>query len=167
MILAAGSTLAQNAGQSSPGFGRQEEEKPRSFQEALEKRRIARSKKDHEQMISRGEEAVKLSADLERAVAINGSLGERDLAKVVEVEKLVRKIRDELGGNGEGDIDDPTADALERVPSTQQGLVEALKTRAESMHQQIKNTTRFTVSASAIDATNSVLRIARFLKLTR
>jgi hypothetical protein len=163
-MLAAVSAFAQAADQTGPF--RPEEEKPRTFHENLEKLRIQRAKKDHDQMITRGAEAVKLSKDLERTVVSRGSLTEGDLDKVAQVEKLVKKIREELGGNGDGDVDDPVVDGSDPIPATDQGMVHALKARAESMYEQIKNTTRFTISASAIIATNAVLKVARFLKFS-
>jgi len=85
-----------------------EEEKPKSFQESLEKMRIEKDKKDHDQMVERGVEIVKISEELEKAVDQNGHLTDKDVSKVATVEKLVKKIRSELGGadDDDNDVDD-------------------------------------------------------------
>ena len=150
-----------------PLFGQHpEDEHPLGIKEGLEKMRIEKEKKDHDQMLTRGEEVVKISGEVQRSFEKGGALTKEDLDKVAKVEKLVKKIRDELGGDGDdaAGTDADTSDD-EILPNSTNGAVEELKTKSDSLLDQLKQTTRFTISAAAITSANAVLRIARFLKL--
>ena len=78
------------------------------MREMLEKMRIEKDKKDHEEMIQRGQEALDLSDELEKAIESDQKLTQKDIEKLDTLEKLVKKIRSELGG---GDDDDSADDA--------------------------------------------------------
>lgn len=143
-----------------------EDDKPKSFRETLEKMRIEKDKKDHDQMVERGEEVVKISEELEKAVDQNGQLTDKEYSKLATVEKLVKKIRTELGGDDDGDNDlDDDAAKTDAKPLTSVDAVKFLRTDTLTLFDELKKTTRFTISASAIQASNTVLRLARFLKL--
>jgi len=145
-----------------------DDEKPKSFRETLEKMRIEKDKKDHDQMVERGEEVVKISEELEKDIDKSGYLTEKDYSKLAAVEKLVKKIRTELGGaDDDGDIDaDDDASNPEPKPKTSVDAIKSLRTNTLTLFDELKKTTRFTISASAIQASNTVLRLARFLKIT-
>ena len=100
---------------------------PKTFRESLEKMRIEKDKKDHDQMIERGSELVKLTEELEKDVEANGRLSEKEKPKLSTVEKLAKKIRSELGGdNDNGDDDEnPTANSIPQV--TQDRIFEAAR----------------------------------------
>ena len=153
-----------------PSFGRpgdaSKEETPKSLKETLEKLRIEKEKKEHNQMLERGGEIVKITVELEKTVDQNGRLTDKEYSKVATVEKLVKKIRNELGGDDD-DGDDPD----DQVGMQNKGLsptdaVKSLVSKTAKLFDELKKTTRFTISASAIQASNSVLRLARFLKLS-
>jgi len=143
-----------------------EEEKPKSFQESLEKMRIEKDKKDHDQMVERGVEIVKISEELEKAVDQNGHLTDKDVSKVATVEKLVKKIRSELGGadDDDNDVDDDAEPQKKELSAMD--AVKSLRSTTLTLFDELKKTTRFTISATAIQASNSVLKLARFLKIT-
>jgi hypothetical protein len=165
-LLAAGSQFGQGIGADGhPLFGK-DEEQPKSIKESIEKMRIDKEKKDHDQMVARGEEIVKISNEVHRSFTAGGLLSKDDLDRVAKLEKLVKKVREELGG----DEDEPTGNDGEategaRLPSSTNLVVEELKVKSDSLFDQLKQTTRFTISAAAITSANTVLRIARFLKL--
>ena len=168
-LLAASPLFAQAGADGRPLFGQHsDDEHPQGLKEGLEKLRIEKEKKDHDQMLARGEEVVKISQEVQRSFEKGGSLTRDDLDKVAKVEKLVKKIRDELGGDNDGDGvsgSDGDGSENEALPSSTNGAVEELKTKSDSLFDQLKQTTRFTISAAAITSANTVLRIARFLKL--
>src|SRR5437660_11985119 len=100
-VVFCGAAWAQNAEDSRIGIPKMDSEKdqgPRSLQETLEKMRIAKDKKDFEEMIDHGDEVQKITTQLERSVEHNGKLSEDDVARLARIEKLTKKIRDELGG---------------------------------------------------------------------
>lgn len=136
------------------------DDRPQTIEETLEKMRIDKDKKDHEQMVSRGEEVLKLTDQIEKSYAENGKLSGDDYTRIASVEKLVKKIRDELGADGDPDDEEEVKVKL----SSTQGGMKSLKEMTSAMFEELKKTTRFSISLSAIQTTNSVLRIVRFLK---
>ena len=154
--------LAQNAEDSRPG-NNVEKDAPKSIQETLEKMRIEKDKKDHDEMIEHGDEVAKISDQLERSVEQNGKLSNDDMARLARVEKLAKKIREELGGkDDDGEEDD---DGVGTPSLTDAAKI--LKTSTSSLYEELKKTSRFTVSAAAIQSTNTVLRLARLLKINK
>ncbi|MEQ1922443.1 MAG: hypothetical protein ABL952_08030 [Pyrinomonadaceae bacterium] len=145
--------------------GPEKDERPKSIKEKLVQMQIEKDKKDHEEMVARGEEAVKLSTELEKSFSERGSLLNTDIEKLEKVEKLVKKIRSGLGGN---DDDDES----ERSENSQQtsgkglvgGAIETLKSRSTALLAELKKTTRFTISAAAISTSNALLRITKILR---
>ena len=139
-----------------------DEDRPKSIKESLEKMRIEQDKKDHQEMIDRGEEAVKLTTDLQKDFDTNGKLSNDDLVKLARVEKIIKKVRDELGGD---DDEDQTAPAELRTGSTPLGgALGLLKSSADTLFDELKKSTRFTISAAAIVSSNAVLKLARILR---
>ena len=138
---------------------------PKTFRESLEKMRIEKDKKDHDQMIERGSDLVKLTEELEKDVEANGRLSEKEKPKLSTVEKLAKKIRSELGGDDDkGDDDEnPTASSIPLSPAS---AVKSLNISTQKLYEELKKTSRFTISAAAIQSSNSVLKITRFLRLS-
>ena len=152
---------AQNAEDNRPGSKPDQEKDaaPKSIQETLEKMRIEKDKKDHNEMVDRGDEAAKITDQLEKSFEQNGKLSNDDLARLARVEKLAKKIREELGGNEDADDDDSIG-----TPSLGDAL-KILRTSTFTLYDELKKTSRFTVSAAAIQSTNTVLKLARLLKI--
>src|SRR4051812_33595621 len=73
------------------------EELPKSVKEMLSKMQVDQSKKEYKELIDRGEELVAISDELEKSVDSRGTLDEPDLEKLATAEKIVKKIRGELG----------------------------------------------------------------------
>lgn len=165
-VASAALAMAQAADGRTSLFGKEDPDHPKTITESLAKMRIEKEKKEYDAMLTRGEEAVKISAEVQKSFESNGSLTENDLAKVAKVEKLVKKIREELGGNNDDDDKaEVTDDDPEPVPSNTAGALQTLKDKADALYDQLKKTTRFSISAAAIFSSNAVLKITRFLKL--
>jgi hypothetical protein len=142
-----------------------DEDKPKGLKESIEKLRIERDKKDYEQMLGRGEEAVKISEQLEKGFAENGRLSEKELGQLATVEKLITKIRSELGGN-----DDDDENELARAHNSKLSLGDAVKTLRNSsvaLFDELKKMTRFSISAAAIQSSNAILKVVRFLRFSK
>lgn len=137
------------------------ESQPQTIKDTLQKMRIEKEKRDFERMVERSEEAVKIATELETALAQNGRLTEKEKAQLASVEKLAKQIRNGLGG---GD-DDNSDDRAERPASTVVEAVRSLRSSAEALFKEIKKTTRFTISATAIQSSNAVMRLARFMRI--
>ncbi len=145
---------------------------PKDIREQLDKLRIEQNKKDYKKMLDRGDEVLKISADLEKRNVSSAEMASSDADKIVALEKLVKKIRSSLGGK-EDDIDDdadqPQRDGQQftEAPKDHVSGIKALHEAAANLVDELKKTTRFSISASAIYAANAVLRLTRSLRSQR
>ena len=161
------SAQIETSGLPGSGKGDQKEDQPRNFREMLSKQRVEREKKDHEEMLKRGDEAAVLSAQLENAFEKNSQLSRQDQQKLESLESIVLKIRKELGGGDDDDEEDNATVIRERRPSTLREAFDNLKSSTLKLVSDLKQTSRFTVSAIAIQSSNTVLKLVRFLKLRK
>ncbi len=134
------------------------EELPKSVKETLAKGRIDREKKDYEELIMRGEEAAQLSEELEQSFAKNNQLTSDDQKKLERLEKTLKKIRSELGGDDDDD---------EGSPASTQTALEKLQNYSLNLVEELKKTTRYSISASAIETSNAILKLVRFIRQGR
>lgn len=158
--------FAQSADSRTPGSQRSEdkEDQPKGIKEMLEKMRIAKEKKEHDEMIERGEEVLRIATQIDKSYAANAKFTDDDLARLASIEQKVKKIRNELGGK---DDDEPLNEDRDDTPSA---FVEAFKTfrsTTEKLVDELKKTTRFSISAVAIESSNTVMKLARFLRIRR
>ena len=173
-ILAVTALVAQNADGTSSLFPRtnDREDQPKSVKEQLEKLRIEKEKKDHQSMLLRGDEALKISEELERKINANAQLDSKDRVQLESLEKLLKKIRSELGGDDDSEsapdanteADESTRAKPDTRPKDVVDGIKVLRSTTIMLVDELKKTTRFTISAAAIQTTNAVLRITRLLK---
>ncbi|MEO6654734.1 MAG: hypothetical protein ABIO36_01490 [Pyrinomonadaceae bacterium] len=147
-------------------IGGDRNDKPRGFKETLEKMRIDKEKRDFDQMIERGGEALKISEEVDKSFEANGRLSEKEKAKLSEVEKLVKKIRNELGGDDDAETDDKDQPQGRFNSPSLADAVKTLRSASVDLYNELQKTTRFTISAAAIQSSNAVLRLARFLRIS-
>ena len=159
-------TFAQEADARFPGQQKNDQDQPFGLRETQEKMRIEQAKKEYEEMLDRGEQALKLSQDLEKAFAQQPSLTRSDLEKLDDLEKLVKKIRGELGGGNADESDDPDQ-AEDASPKTLADGIKALQSVTGRLVDELKKTSRFGISAVAIQSSNSVLKIVHFLRVSK
>lgn len=167
LFFFAAGTFAQNNDPTSPilpGEGpTPADSRPKSIQENLEKYRIERENKEFREMIRRGEESVKTADDIAARLARSNSLSERDKKDLSQLEKNLKRIRSDLGGSDDKSENDEietlqTRNALD--------LIKKLRDRTSDLLSELKKTTRFTISAGAIETANAALRVLRFVRLT-
>ena len=165
LLLGAAVTFSQSADNQSPIVSRPGDSRadyPKNFRETLEKLRIDKEKKEYKEMLDRGNEALKLTEELEKTVAANGKLTEREYDKIASVEKLVKKIRNDLGGND--DVDKELAKEALTSRTSPDDAVKSLHSKTSALFEELKKTTRFSISAAAIQSSNAVLRVLKFLR---
>ena len=139
------------------------EPRPRSMRDVIEQRRIARLRRDHEDMLKRGEDAVRLAEELDESTAEKERLSAADRKKLEDLEKLVTRIRRDLGGGNDGlSLDED--DEIDTSGSLRDAI-SALRRTTGKLLDELKETSRFSISAVAIQTSNTALRIARFLRL--
>lgn len=137
------------------------EERSRTLNEMLAKQRMAKAKKDHEQMVARGNEALEIADELEKSLGENSQLTPTNRKKVQELEKLVTRIRRDLGGDGDG-LD--SFNEEERRPTDIREAVIFLKDTTSKLVEELQKSSRFTISAIAINTSNAVIRLTQFLR---
>lgn len=131
--------------------------------EMLAKQQTAREKKDYESLVERGETALKLSCEIEESFAEKDQLTDTERKKLAEFEKLVSKIRKDLGGDDEAEAAED-GEKPETPKDVREGFL-YLKRSTEQLVSEIKRSTRFSVSVLAIESSNTLIRLARFLRL--
>lgn len=172
IMLAGICCLAQSADNKGAIFSKpgesDDDNRPRGFKETLEKMRIEKEKKDFDEMIERGEEALKISEELEKAYAQNGRLTANEVTKLETVEKLVKKIRNELGGDDDSDSGnvENLQGRSENGPLSRPDAIKSFRATTGKLFDELKKTTRFTISAAAIQTSNMVIKLARFLRIS-
>lgn len=135
--------------------GAEKEDLPKNIKESLAKSRIETEKKDYDELLKRGEEALKIGAELEKSFAQNNSLTQSDQKKLDRMEKLVKKIRSELGGD-ETDNDEN--------PSTIENAVKTLQSKSAMLFEELKKATRHSISVVAIESSNALIKAVKFLR---
>ena len=135
----------------------QKEELPKSIKETLLKAQIKQKQKEYDEMMEKGEEAVKLTEELELSFNQNNQFSNEDIKKLERLEKLVKSIRKELGGDDDEEDTDKPSLSLQSAAGT-------LKEKVIGLFEELKKTSRHSISAIAIQGSNSILRIVRFLR---
>lgn len=152
---------AQLPDASSPdGRSQGKEDYPDKMKETFAKQRIKEEEKEFNEMLGRGEEAAKIGDEVYQSFESNQKLLPDDAKKMERMEKLVKKIRDELGSGGGDDKDESSNnsplsfnDALKNIRETSSGLFTALKKQG-----------RFSISVVAIESSNTLLKLLRFVR---
>ena len=139
----------------------EKEELPKGIKETLAKGRIDREKKDYAELLERGNEAVKLSDELEKSFSQNNQLSADDRKKLDRLEKLVKKIREGIGGK---DDDEEMIEAADR-PSTILNALKTLQSNTVKLVDELQKTSRYSVSVIAVESSNLLLKVVRFLRL--
>lgn len=133
-------------------------DEPKSFSEILAKHRAEQDVKEHEELLQRGDEALKISDEIEFSFDKSKRLSKADRQQLDDLERIVVKIRKELGASGDdSDPDEPG-------PSDVAGAIRFLQSNAAKLVDELKKTSRFTISAAAIQTSNTLLRVVRFLR---
>ena len=159
--------FAQDADSRAPGAPRTPDpEQPKNMREMQRKMQIDQEKKDYDEMLDRGNQALKISEDLEKTFSDKPTLSRSELNKLEELEKLVKKIRGELGG-GDGDDSETGDPEPDNSPKTLASAFKSLPSLTGKLVDELKKTSRFGISAIAIQSTNGVLRVVRFLRFSK
>lgn len=158
IFLFSASLVANAQFDSDTKSGRQREEPlPQNIKETLAKQRIEDRKKEYDELLEKGEKALKMSEDLQKSFAKNHKLTSQDQGKLKDLEKLLKKIRKDLGG----DDDD---EEIREKPTSMANALNTLKDTTDNLYEEIKKTSRYTISAVAIKSSNALLNIVKFLR---
>ena len=133
------------------------EEIPKNVQESLKKQEFERIKKDYEEMLENGEQAVKLTEEVELSFNKNKKISSTEIQKLEKIEKLLKKIRKELGGDDDDDV-------KPEKPASIKSAIETLKESSVNLYNELKKTSRYTISAVAIQSSNKLIDIVRYIR---
>ena len=163
MLLLCGTSVFSQIDASTPSGRPQKEDLPKNIKETLAKQRIDREKKDYQELLRRSEEAVKISSELEESFTIAKRITSEDEKKLDRLEKLVKKIRSELGADDDGELESAEKENSEK-PSTMDSAFKSLQTTAEQLLDELKKSTRYSVSVVAIQTSNALLKLVKFIR---
>jgi molecular chaperone DnaK (HSP70) len=134
------------------------EDYPEQIREKLTELCIKEAKEDFQQLLDRGEEIAKLTDELEISFAKNNGFTSVDREKIERVENLLKKIRKDL------QADDDDDDEKESKPQSLLEAVRTLKEKTSDLFEELKKTSRYSISAVAIQSSNTILKLVRFIK---
>lgn len=140
------------------------EDMPKSLEERMFRLRSQKRKKEHEQLIKRGEDATKLIEKLEKSFQKNRSLSAVEMKELESLENIVVRIRKGLGGNDDRTDD---TDIIGSPLPTIEKIISTLKETTFLLFDELKKTSRFSISAVAIQTSNSAIKLIRFLRVRR
>lgn len=134
---------------------------PDAMKENLAKRRIKDEEEDYQKLIKSGEEAVKISEEITKSYEENKRLSSEDQKKLEKLEKVVKKIRRDLGA------EDDDEKEQEIKPSTLQNTLTTIKEKTSNLLSELKKTSRYSISVIAVESSNAVFRLVRFLRFNK
>lgn len=167
-IWAAAAAVSASAQSSSPApwpfpdSERRRDEESRFIKEMLTKQQSEREKKEYQAMLERGEKALDLASDLEKSASEGRKLSADEQKRLNDLEELISEIRDDLGGDD--DLDKEPLPKKLRPRGVCEGF-SALKSSTESLVEELKKSTRYSISIVAIETSNDLIKLVRFLKL--
>ncbi|HEY8205443.1 MAG TPA: hypothetical protein VIF81_11995 [Pyrinomonadaceae bacterium] len=117
-------------------------------------------RKAYEEHVGRAKEARDIAAELKTRYLTSNVLNAADQKKLERLEKLTRRIRNDVGGS-ESDADPND------LPNTISQAVNLLADMAKELSDQVEKTPRRVVSTSIIDQANKLLALIQFVRGSR
>jgi ElaB/YqjD/DUF883 family membrane-anchored ribosome-binding protein len=124
--------------------------------ETMAKMRIRAEVKEYEELLTRGEDVVKISEELKNFFQQNGTLAERAAEKLSQLEKSLKKIRKSFGGDDNDENETGAASLAEAVAK--------LAETGAALGEELKKTNRYTISADVIDRANEMLELIVYIR---
>lgn len=134
---------------------------PEGLQETIQKRRIKAEEKEFQELIQSGEEAVKISDELAKSYEETKKLTTDDQKKLEKLEKIVKKIRNELGA------EDDKEKTAEDTPSSLSVALNNIKDNTASLLGELKKRTKYSISVIAVESSNTIWKLVKFLRINR
>lgn len=125
--------------------------------DALTRLALKKEKKEYDEHVARAKEARDLAAELEKTYETAHVFNAADYKKLERLEKLTRRIRNEVGGS-------QTDPDPKELPKTTDEAVNLLADMTKEMSEEVEKTPRRVVSASIIDQANKLIALIQFLR---
>ncbi|MEP6924631.1 MAG: hypothetical protein ABI954_09205 [Pyrinomonadaceae bacterium] len=129
-----------------------------SLLETRERWRMEMEEKEHRELLDRSDKAAHLSDELSKSFGQNNRFMATDMAKLNDLEKLVKKIRKNLGGNDDKDTTD------DEKPTTLLDAFAKLSETGAALNEELKKCTRHEISADSIDKSNEMLDLIELIR---
>lgn len=149
-----GNSSSSNAADASKRTSRErgaDDEPSQSMLETRERWRLDAEEKEHRELLDRTEKAARLSNELNESFTSNKAFLSNDATKLSELEKLIKKIRKNLGGD---DDKDATAEVQ---PATLPEAFAKLSETGAGLSEELKKRSRHEISADSIAKLNEML----------
>ncbi len=114
-------------------------------------------RKEYEEHVARAKEASDLATELKTSYADASVFNAADLKKLERLEKLTKRIRNEVGGS---EMDADPKD----LPNTVGDGVNLLADLAKELYGEVEKTPRRVVSACLIEQANKLLAVVQFVR---
>jgi hypothetical protein len=114
-------------------------------------------KKAYEEHVARAKEASDLAAALKTSYAASNILNAADQKKLERLEKLTKRIRNDVGGS---EMDADPRD----LPNTVTDGISDMASLAKELYDEVEKTPRRVVSASLIEQANKLLTVIQFVR---
>ena len=101
-----------------------------------------------------------MAVDLKAAYDAKKMFGSEDQKKLERLEKLTRRIRNEVGGS------ENNAEPKD-LPKSMPEAVESVARMADELCEQVEKTPRHVISATIIDQANKLITVIQFLRDSR
>lgn len=121
---------------------------------------LKKEKKDYEEHVERAKEARDLAAELQKIYETAHSFNAADFKKLERLEKLTRRIRNEVGGS------QTDADPKD-LPRMQDEAVLLLADMAKELCDEVEKTPRRVVSTSIINQANKLIALIQYVRGSR
>lgn len=118
---------------------------------------LKQEKKNYEEHVERAKEARDLAAELAKTYEVTHSFNLADYKKLERLEKLTRRIRNEVGGS-------QTDGDPKELPRTIDEAVPLMSAMAKELCEAVENTPRRVVSASLIDQANKLITLIQYVR---
>lgn len=131
----------------------------RPLRESLYRMRVDRDKKDHDEMMARASEVLYRTRRFAASVESAGGVTKNDKDEIAAIEKLAKQILKQLGGD-DGDY----KAAAGKNPMSSVTAAQSLKEATAELNEELEKISRFTISTAAIQSSNEVLWLARYIR---
>ena len=118
---------------------------------------LKEEKKKYEEHVERAQEVRDLAAELQKTYETAQSFNAADYKKLERLEKLTRRIRNEVGGS------QTDADPKE-LPRAQDEAVPQIAKMARELCDEVEKTPRRVVSTSIIDQANKLIALIQYVR---
>ena len=134
---------------------------PEGMKENLAKQRLKAEEKEYQELIKRSEEAFQISEELSKSYEENKKFSNEDLKKLEKLEKVVKRIRRDLGAEDEDEDENASK------PSTFISTLNSIKEKSSSLLSELKKTSRYSISVVAVESSNTIFKLVRFLRFSK